>query len=116
MPPSASTSCGKLAKFTSTRWLTSMPRNCSTVRVASAAPPNAYAALILLRPWPGMFTTVSRGVDSVASGWHRRCLLGAAAERRQQARVRARGLADRVGAGLVRALQARVGAEHQDRV
>src|SRR3954453_18049449 len=34
--------------------------------MASAAPPNAYAALILLRPWPGMSTTVSRGIESVA--------------------------------------------------
>src|SRR3954452_17450292 len=34
--------------------------------MASEGPPNAYAALILLRPWPGMSTTVSRRIDSVA--------------------------------------------------
>ena len=34
--------------------------------IASDGPPIAYAALILLRPWPGMSTTVSRGIESVA--------------------------------------------------
>src|SRR3954452_9118506 len=34
--------------------------------MASDGPPNAYAALILLGPWPGMSTTVSRRIDSVA--------------------------------------------------
>ena len=43
-----------------------MPRYCSTVLTASAGPPIAYAALILLRPWPGMSTTVSRGIESRA--------------------------------------------------
>ena len=41
-----------------------MPRYCSTVLIASAGPPIAYAALILSRPWPGMSTIVSRGIDS----------------------------------------------------
>jgi hypothetical protein len=41
MPPRASISSGKFSKFTSTRWLTSMPRNPSTVRIASAGPPIA---------------------------------------------------------------------------
>ena len=59
-------SSGKFSKLTSMTWLTLMPRYCSTVLIASGAPPNAYAALILLRPWPGMSTTVSRGIDSVA--------------------------------------------------
>ena len=43
-----------------------MPRYCSTVLIASAGPPIAYAALILLRPRPGMSTTVSRGIESCA--------------------------------------------------
>src|SRR3954462_2213335 len=34
--------------------------------MASDGPPNAYAALILLGPWPGMSTTVSRRIHSVA--------------------------------------------------
>ncbi len=34
--------------------------------MASDGPPIAYAALILLLPWPGMSTTVSRGIESVA--------------------------------------------------
>jgi hypothetical protein len=37
-----------------------------TVCVASAGPPNAYAALILAVPWPGTSTTVSRGIESDA--------------------------------------------------
>ena len=43
-----------------------MPRYSSTVWIASAAPPNAYAALILFWPWPGMSTTVSRRIESWA--------------------------------------------------
>ena len=34
--------------------------------IASDGPPNAYAALILFWPWPGMSTTVSRRIDSCA--------------------------------------------------
>ena len=59
-------SCGKFSKLTSTTWLISTPRNSFTVCVASAGPPNAYAALILFVPWPGMSTTVSRGMLSEA--------------------------------------------------
>src|SRR3954453_16484133 len=44
----------------------SMPRYCSIVLMVSAGPPIAYAALILSRPWPGMSTTVSRGIESFA--------------------------------------------------
>ncbi len=64
MPPIASTRSGKFSKFTSTTWLTSTPRYERTVSTASCAPPNAYAALILLRPRPGISTTVSRGMLS----------------------------------------------------
>ena len=63
MPPIASISAGKFAKFTRKRWSTWIPRYCSIVLIVSAGPPIAYAALILSRPWPGMSTTVSRGID-----------------------------------------------------
>ena len=36
------------------------------MRIASSGPPSAYAALILFWPWPGISTTVSRGIESVA--------------------------------------------------
>src|SRR3954463_41807 len=66
MPPIASISAGKLAKLTRKTWSMSMPRYCSIVLMVSAGPPIAYAALILSRPWPGMSTTVSRGIESFA--------------------------------------------------
>src|SRR5919201_6802035 len=57
---------GKLWKLISITWLIGIPRYCLTVWIVSAAPPIAYAALILSRPWPGMSTTVSRGIESLA--------------------------------------------------
>src|SRR4051794_41313201 len=66
MPPIASIRAGKFAKLTRKTWSISIPRYCSIVWIVSAGPPIAYAALILLRPWPGMSTTVSRGIESFA--------------------------------------------------
>src|SRR3954464_2233598 len=66
MPPIASIRAGKFAKLTRKTWSISIPRYCSIVLIVSAGPPIAYAALILLRPWPGMSTTVSRGIESFA--------------------------------------------------
>ena len=37
------------------------PVACSTVWTSSFGPPSANAALILLVPWPGIFTCESRG-------------------------------------------------------
>ena len=39
----------------------------STVRMSSGGPPSAYAELILLDPWPGMSTQLSRGIDATAA-------------------------------------------------
>src|SRR3954449_9758318 len=66
MPPIASIRAGKVAQLTRKTWSISMPRYCSIVLMVSAGPPIAYAALILSRPWPGMSTTVSRGIESFA--------------------------------------------------
>ena len=104
-PPSASISCGKFSKLTSTTWLTSIPSHSLTVCVASAGPPNAYAALILFVPLPG---DVDHGV---ARDRERR--VRAAADPQQHDRVRA---ARAAAARLREALGARVGAEHEDRV
>ena len=66
-PPSASMKSGNSLKSTSTTWFTwrPWPRNDSIVSIVSAGPPSAYAALILLTPWPGMSTSTSRGIDSL---------------------------------------------------
>ena len=44
----------------------SIPRYRLIVVIARVGPPIAYAALTLSGPWPGMSTTVSRGMDSRA--------------------------------------------------
>ena len=108
MPPSASISCGKFSKLTSTRWLTWMPRYCSTVRIASAGPPIRVGGVDLVLAVAGDVD------DGVARDRERRVV--AAADPHQQDRVRARRLADLVRARLLGALGARVGAEHEDRV
>src|SRR3954454_23523157 len=124
MPPIASIRAGKLAKLTRKTWSMSMPRYCSIVLIVSAGPPIAYAALILSRPWPGMSTTVSRGIDSFAlcPPPKRRSMMlsdrlgaetGAPGSRGPGGR-RARPRDGR--AGLTGAGRAPVGAEHERRL
>ena len=62
-PPSASISCSKLWKSTTTMWLTWSPVKALTVCTARFWPPNWYAALIFAKPWPGTSTRRSRGID-----------------------------------------------------
>ena len=64
MPPTASTMDWKPAKSITAKWSTRTPVSCSTVWMSSGGPPNAYAALILFWPWPGMSTQLSRGMDT----------------------------------------------------
>ena len=53
----------KPSKSISATWSIRVLVRPSRVRTASAGPPNAYAALILFRPCPGMLTYMSRGKE-----------------------------------------------------
>ena len=101
-------SCGKFSKLTSTRWLTGDAEVLldGADRQRRAADRVGRVDLVL---------AVAGDVDDgVARDRERRVV--AAADAHQQDRVRARGLADLVRAGLLGALRAGVGAEHEDRV
>ena len=44
-----------------------MPSQRLITEIDRAGPPNAWAALIFCRPWPGISTTVSRGIERRAA-------------------------------------------------
>src|SRR5947208_227173 len=49
-----------------------MPVRASTVWIVSWTPPAAIAALILLKPWPGIGTHESRGMSITDARWRRK--------------------------------------------
>jgi hypothetical protein len=61
----ASVTSARPAKSMATKWSMRTPVSCSTVWMSSVGPPNAYDALILFIPYPGMSTQVSRGIEMI---------------------------------------------------